>query len=119
MPNVEVAHIDAFSSIPGKGNPAGIVLNGNDYTEEQMLSIANKVGFNETPFVVSSDMADARIRYFTPGHEIDLCGHATMGTVYALKRSGLLPFSDFTIETNAGVLPVQVREENDQILITM
>lgn len=119
MPNVEVAHIDAFSSIPGKGNPAGVVLNGNDYTEEQMLSIANKVGFNETAFVVSSDMADARIRYFTPGHEIDLCGHATMGTVYALKRSGLLPFSDFAIETNAGVLPVQVREENDQLLITM
>lgn len=82
MVKVDVQHIDAFSSIPEKGNPAGVVLNGNDYMEKQMLAIAAAVGFNETAFVVSSDEADFCIRYFTPGHEVNLCGHATMGTVY-------------------------------------
>ncbi|MBB4825564.1 PhzF family phenazine biosynthesis protein [Sporosarcina luteola] len=119
MPKVNVLHIDAFSSIPEKGNPAGVVLDGDNYTEEQMAAIASIVGFNETAFVVSSDVADFRIRYFTPGHEMNLCGHATMGTVFALKRSGLLDQSDFTIETKAGVLPVHMGEKNNQLRITM
>ncbi|MEG0439345.1 MAG: PhzF family phenazine biosynthesis isomerase [Solibacillus sp.] len=105
--------------MPEKGNPAGVVLNGEDYTEKQMLAIAAAVGFNETAFVVPSNVADFRIRYFTPGHENNLCGHATMGTVYALRMNGLLEKSAFTIETNAGILPIQIREENNQILITM
>ncbi|WP_028392620.1 PhzF family phenazine biosynthesis protein [Bacillus cihuensis] len=119
MPKVKIRHIDAFSSIPEKGNPAGVVLNGEDYSEKQMLAIAAAVGFNETAFVVPSDIADFRIRYFTPGHEMNLCGHATMGTVYALRMDGILEKSNFTIETNAGVLPIQIREENNQLLITM
>ncbi|WP_397539043.1 PhzF family phenazine biosynthesis protein [Rummeliibacillus pycnus] len=119
MAKVSIKHIDAFSSIPEKGNPAGVVLNGEDYTEKQMLAIATAVGFNETAFVVPSNVADFRIRYFTPGHEMNLCGHATMGTVYALRMNGLLEKLAFTIETNAGVLPIQIREENNQLLITM
>ncbi|RJS61496.1 PhzF family phenazine biosynthesis isomerase [Bacillus sp. PK3_68] len=119
MLKVNVQHIDAFSSIPGKGNPAGVVLNGDDYTEKQMLAIAAAVGFNETAFVVSSKIADFRIRYFTPGHEVNLCGHATMGTVYALRMNGLLKQSSITIETNAGVLPIYIHEEHDQLLMTM
>jgi len=119
MKKVTVKHIDAFSTIPGKGNPAGVVLNGEDFSEEEMLAIAKAVGFNETSFVVSSEMADIRIRYFTPGHEMNLCGHATMGTVYALRMNGLLKQSNITIETKAGVLPVKVHEENNELRITM
>ncbi|MCJ8008658.1 PhzF family phenazine biosynthesis isomerase [Lederbergia wuyishanensis] len=119
MQKVYVKHIDAFSSIPGKGNPAGVVLDGNHYTEEEMLAIAAAVGFNETSFVVSSEIADFRIRYFTPGHEMNLCGHATMGTVYALRMNGLLKQSNITIETKAGVLPTHIHEENNKLLITM
>ncbi|WP_332646640.1 PhzF family phenazine biosynthesis protein [Lysinibacillus sp. 54212] len=119
MVKVSVKHIDAFSSIPEKGNPAGVVLNGEDYTEEQMLAIAAAVGFNETAFVIPSQVADFRIRYFTPGHEVNLCGHATMGTIYALRMKGLVTKSVLTIETLAGVLPIQVREENNEVLITM
>ena len=119
MVRVSVKHIDAFSSIPEKGNPAGVVLNGEDYTDEQMLAVAAAVGFNETAFVLPSQVADFRIRYFTPGHEVNLCGHATMGTIYALRMEDLLTKSTFTIETLAGVLPIQVREKNNQVLITM
>ena len=119
MPKVRILHIDAFSHIPGKGNPAGVVLNGEDYNESQMQMIAAEVGFNETAFVVSSAITDFRIRYFTPGHEMDLCGHATIGTIFALYREGLLNKTAITIETKAGVLPIQLREENDQLWITM
>ena len=119
MKDVKVLHIDAFSAIPNKGNPAGVVLNGKDYSEEEMQQIAKIIGFNETAFVVPSEIADFRIRYFTPGHEMNLCGHATMGSVYALHQEGLLTKDAFTIETNVGVLPIECITINDQITIKM
>lgn len=101
------------------GNPAGVVLDGENLTEEQMREVAEKVGFNETAFPLKSDKADLRIRFFTPGHEINLCGHATMATIYALKTKGLLgDRTDFTIETKAGVLPIRLNS-NDGLYITM
>jgi PhzF family phenazine biosynthesis protein len=103
------------------GNPAGVVLNGEDLSEEQMREVAEKVGFNETAFPLKSNNADIRIRYFTPGHEINLCGHATMATIYSLKTNGLLgDKTDFTIETKAGILPVSLKSySNDRLYITM
>ena len=118
---VNVYHCDAFSKEPNKGNPAGVVLNGDDLTEKEMQEIAVKVGFNETAFPLQSEVADLRIRYFTPGHETDLCGHATMASIHALKLKGLLPDKDrFTIETKAGVLPIRVDSlSDDDFYITM
>ena len=106
---------------PNKGNPAGVVLNGDELTDEEMQEVALKVGFNETAFPVKSDIADLKVRYFTPGHEMDLCGHATMATVYALKTKGLLgDKTDITIETKAGVLPIKIDSTNEnEIYITM
>ncbi len=121
MKSVKVYHYDAFSVEPHRGNHAGVVLNGDALTDAEMQEIAFKVGFNETAFSMKSDVADLRIRFFTPGHEMNLCGHATMATVYALKSKGLLgDKSKFTIETNAGILPIKVNTSNDhEILITM
>lgn len=119
MTNATVLHIDAFSTTPGKGNPAGVILNGGQWTDKQMQEIARKVGFNETAFVVPTSKADFGIRYFTPGHENDLCGHATMGTIFALYREGKLTKQSFTIDTKAGVLPIETREENGSLVITM
>lgn len=119
MKTIKVYHYDAFSNIPNMGNPAGVVLDGENLTEEQMREVAEKVGFNETAFPLKSDNADLRIRFFTPGHEINLCGHATMATIYALKTKGLLgDKTDFTIETKAGVLPIRLNS-NDGLYITM
>ncbi len=38
------------------GNPAGIVLEADGLTEEEMQIIAEKVGYNETTFVLSSEV---------------------------------------------------------------
>jgi PhzF family phenazine biosynthesis protein len=119
--SIKVYHYDAFSKEPNKGNPAGVVLNGDELTEAEMQEIAFKVGFNETAFPVKSEVADLRIRFFTPGHEMNLCGHATMATVYALKTKGLLgDKTDFTIETRAGILPITIKSTTEsEIFITM
>lgn len=121
MKSIKVYHYDAFSREPNKGNPAGVVLNGDELTESEMQEIALQVGFNETAFPVKSEVADLRIRFFTPGHEMNLCGHATMATVFALKEKGLLQNKTaLTIETNAGILPIKLNTTAEgELLITM
>jgi PhzF family phenazine biosynthesis protein len=119
--NIKVLHYDAFSPYPNKGNPAGVVLVADHLSESDMQSIAHKVDYNETVFVVPSDVADLRLRYFTPGHEINLCGHATMASLFALKTKGLLgEVTSVNIETNVGVLPIQFSfDNNNQLMIKM
>jgi len=94
------------------GNPAGVLLDADGLGEAAMQAIAHAVGFNETAFALPSARADLRLRYFTPGHEVDLCGHATVGTFVALHQRGRLPGAGFprhlTLETAAGLLPVTV-----------
>ncbi|MFS0575754.1 PhzF family phenazine biosynthesis protein [Sporosarcina sp. 179-K 3D1 HS] len=113
MKEIEVYHYDAFSTEPGKGNPAGIILNGDDLSTEEMQHIAKVVGFSECAFPIRSDLADIRIRYFTPGYETPLCGHATMASIAALLDQKILPEKEnYLIETLAGVLPVNVSKED-------
>ena len=121
MKSIKIYHYDAFSNKPNLGNPAGVVLNGDELTDSEMQEIAYKVGFNETAFPVKSDVADLRIRFFTPGHEMNLCGHATMATVFALKDQGLLKDqTELTIETNVGILPLKLNSNpKEELFITM
>lgn len=116
---VTVLHYDAFSAVPGKGNPAGVVLDAEEMTDEEMQESATRMGYNETVFVCRSSKADLRLRYFTPGHEMDLCGHGTVATLAALldERPGQ---SVRTIETRAGLLSVDARrDERGRARITM
>ncbi|KZZ85149.1 PhzF family phenazine biosynthesis isomerase [Bacillus sp. SJS] len=120
MKRIKVLHYDAFSSKPDKGNPAGVILNRDHLKETEMQELARKAGFNETAFPVHSDSADFKIRYFTPGHEMDLCGHGTIAAVYALKENGLLnEEKEMIVETNAGMLPIQLTTTSNELLVTM
>ncbi|WP_153977587.1 PhzF family phenazine biosynthesis isomerase [Paenibacillus xylanilyticus] len=120
MGEVKVYHYDAFSAVPGKGNPAGVVFDADELSEMVMQQIAHQVGFNETVFVLNSKTADVRLRYFTPGHEINLCGHATMASLYGLKTRGLLGNQEsIAIETNVGILPIRFEQVGDTINMEM
>jgi PhzF family phenazine biosynthesis protein len=87
------------------------VLDASDLDDEHMLAVARQVGYNETAFVLPAETADLRIRFFTPGHEVNLCGHATIATLYALASRGLLHKRHVTLETKAGVLPIRIEME--------
>lgn len=120
MKKILVYHYDAFSDRPNKGNPAGIVIGDEYLTDKQMQEVATKVGFNETAFVVKSQKANLGIRYFTPGHEMNLCGHATVATLYCLKSRGMLgDLSSLTIETKAGIIPIDLFQQDKDIRILM
>ena len=116
---IRVLHYDAFTDQPGKGNPAGIVLNAGGLSDEQMLAAAAAVGFNETVFITPSSAADLRLRYFTPGQEMDLCGHATVASVLMLDEQGRVSSDKLLIETRAGILPVSLNRETGRTQIGM
>ena len=116
---IRVLHYDAFTDQPGKGNPAGIVLNAGGLSDEQMLAAAAAVGFNETVFITPSSAADLRLRYFTPGQEMNLCGHATVASVFMLDEQGRVSSDKLLIETRAGNLPVSLNRETGRTQIGM
>lgn len=103
--------INAFAKAEEGGNPAGVVLNADMLSEDDMKKIANILGFSETAFVMESDVADYRVRFFTPSEEVDLCGHATIGTFSTLLRKGYIKPGNYTQETKAGILNVEVMED--------
>jgi PhzF family phenazine biosynthesis protein len=112
----DVFFYDAFTTVPGQGNPAGIVLDARGLDDAALQQIARQVGFNETGFVLPSPSADLRLRFFTPGHEMDLCGHGAIAALRALSDHGRVPVirpCDLTIETRAGLLPVRLWREGD------
>lgn len=86
--------IDAFTDRPFTGNPAGVCLLAGDdwpgegWPEEQwMRHVAAELALSETAFahpLPSGGEADWALRWFTPTTEVDLCGHATLATAYAM-----------------------------------
>lgn len=121
---IQVLHFDAFTSQPGKGNPAGIVLSADGIDSSTMQAIATATGCNDTAFVCASNQADFSIRYFSPRREVDLCGHATIAAAIALHTSGFLDShtlpGKFSLQTGAGVLPIVLESGRDgELLVVM
>ena len=105
---------DAFSNVPNKGNPAGVVFEADNLSEAKMQAIAKVVGFNETAFILKSEVADIKVRFFTPSHEMSFCGHGTIAAIVALKTKGFLQGNKaLNIETKVGILPIKINTNDD------
>lgn len=113
--NLSIYVASAFSKNQQGGNKAGVVLNQNTLTVSQKMSIAKQLGYAETAFVTESDIADFKIEYFTPKEEVDLCGHATIGSFIILMYLNKLKKNHYTIETKSGILAITI--ENDIIFM--
>ena len=85
---IEIQIINAFIDGDGGGNPAGVVLDADEFSAMQKLEIAAKVGLSETAFVSSSKSADFKLDFFTPKRQIAHCGHATIATFSYLQQLG-------------------------------
>lgn len=100
----EILRYAAFSNDPdGGGNPAGVVLDASELTDEDMLRTAAEVGFSETAFLVPEE-GGLRVRYFSPLAEVSFCGHATIASAVAYaERHGE---GRLTYATNVGAVTV-------------
>ncbi|HET6405058.1 MAG TPA: PhzF family phenazine biosynthesis protein [Candidatus Thermoplasmatota archaeon] len=112
MRRLEAYKVDAFTTTPFSGNAAGVVPDAKGLTEREMQLIAREMSLSETAFLLppTAPGADAKLRYFTPTTEIKLCGHATVATFHLLSSLGRLLSPTLKLETNVGVLDVEVRD---------
>jgi len=77
--------VDAFLDKVFGGNPAAVCVMDNWLSDEIMMKITRENNLSETAFAVKEG-EDYRLRWFTPGGEIDLCGHATLATAYVITK---------------------------------
>ena len=70
--------VDAFTDVPFRGNPAAICVLDEAADAAWMQDVAAEMNLSETAFVVPRPDAAFDLRWFTPGAEVDLCGHATL-----------------------------------------
>ena len=77
--------VDAFTDTVFKGNPAAVCIMDSWIEDDLMLSITRENNLSETAFAVKENKK-YRLRWFTPGGEIDLCGHATLATAFVITN---------------------------------
>lgn len=109
---VNVYKLNSFAKTKEGGNAAGVVLDADSLSEKEMRKIAAILGFSETAFVLQSNVADFKVRFFTPKEEVDLCGHATIATFYTMASLGILKPGSYKQETKAGILGIEINEDN-------
>ena len=75
--------VDAFTNQPFSGNPAAVCVMDNWPSKESMMKLAMENNLSETAFIVKEEEG-YRLRWFTPGTEVELCGHATLASSFAI-----------------------------------
>lgn len=113
--------VDAFTENLFGGNPAGVVIlpEGEDFpSDEIMTKTAAELRYSETAFIKRLNDKEFNIRYFTPAAEVELCGHATIGSFKALLAGGYIEDNQTYINhTLSGTLNIDIK--NGFVLMDM
>lgn len=98
--------VDAFTSEPFSGNPAAVCVMEEWPSDEAMMKLAMENNLSETAFIVKEDTG-YHLRWFTPGTEVELCGHATLASSFVILNY-YEPNSDLVqFNTLSGALSVR------------
>lgn len=107
--------VDAFTDRPFSGNPAAVVLLSEWPDDLWLQNVAMEMNLSETAFVVPTQ-SGFDLRWFTPTVEVDLCGHATLASAFAIIHAGLLEAkSDMDFATRSGVLSAVAHGDRIQL----
>lgn len=110
MPTQAFTQVDAFATRPFRGNPAAVCVLPGPRDPEWMQLVAREMNLAETAFLVERpDGYD--LRWFTPGIEVDLCGHATLAGAHVLwEEQRLAPGDTARFHTRSGLLTASRRD---------
>ncbi|MEF9934994.1 MAG: PhzF family phenazine biosynthesis protein [Clostridium sp.] len=97
--------VDTFTNELFKGNPAAICIIDSWISDHLMINITRENNLSETAFAVKEGNT-YNLRWFTPGGEIDLCGHATLGCAYVIMNYIDTSIKTVTFNTISGYLTV-------------
>jgi len=100
--------VDAFAAAPFRGNPACVVEAFDQWpSDDWMQALAKENNQAETAFLLrTDDPARFGLRWFTPGMEVDLCGHATLASAHVLLAETGLEVEAVTFDSRSGPLIV-------------
>lgn len=101
-----IYQVDAFASRPYTGNPAAVMPLERFPDDAAMLAIAAENNLSETAFLVTEG-GDYRLRWFTPGLEVPLCGHGTLATAAVVMERLEPSRTQVVFHTKSGPLTVK------------
>lgn len=119
MRSYRYLHFDVFTDHLFGGNQLAVFLDARGLAVETMQAIAKEMNFSETTFVLPPEASgtDARLRIFTPGEELPTAGHPTIGSTFALARTGVIDRGrqQFVFGCNIGPVPVTMTWDGDDL----
>lgn len=105
-------HYDVFTDRPFEGNQLAVFPDAGGLAADDMQRIAREMNFSESTFIFPSETAgtDVRMRIFTPGEELPMAGHPTVGSTFALAAEGVIQTgrAAFMFGLNIGPTPVSL-----------
>lgn len=109
--------VDVFTSMPYRGNPLAVVLDGSRLSDDEMQRFAAWTNLSETTFLLppNDDAADYRVRIFTPGGELPFAGHPTLGSCHAWLEQGGKPRGGEFIVQECKVGLVKLRRDGSRL----
>lgn len=102
--------VDAFTDRVFSGNPAAVCLLEEAISDELMKNIAMENNLSETAYILKEGNT-FNLRWFTPGGEIDLCGHATLASAFVLFEKEGYTGQSITFSTLSGDLTVEKKKD--------
>jgi trans-2,3-dihydro-3-hydroxyanthranilate isomerase len=105
-------HLDVFTAEKFGGNQLAVFLDARGLTAETMQAMTKEMNFSESTFILPAERSDTdiRMRIFTPGREMPMAGHPTVGSAFALALAGVIPPGRrrWTFGLNIGPTPVDI-----------
>jgi trans-2,3-dihydro-3-hydroxyanthranilate isomerase len=98
---------DVFTDTPLAGNPLAVFKDAREIPEDHLQALARELNLSETVFAYPPNAGGhARIRIFTPGHELPFAGHPVLGTAFVFAASQ--DDDEIRLETGRGVIPIRI-----------
>jgi trans-2,3-dihydro-3-hydroxyanthranilate isomerase len=119
MRTLRYLHYDVFTDRAFEGNQLAVFPEPAGLTTEQMQTITREMNFSECTFIFPPETpgTGVRMRIFTPGEELPMAGHPTIGSTFALAKESVIAQGqrDFVFGLGVGPTPVSIDWENDDI----
>jgi trans-2,3-dihydro-3-hydroxyanthranilate isomerase len=112
-------HYDVFTDRKFEGNQLAVFHDARGLSKEQMQAITREMNFSECTFILPAESAgtDVRMRIFTPGTELPMAGHPTIGSTFALAELGVIKpgRESFVFGLGVGPTKVELTWEGDRL----
>ena len=115
---VRYLHLDVFTDRSFEGNQLAVFPEPGGLDTAMMQRVTREMNFSECTFIFPPERGgDIKMRIFTPGEELPMAGHPTIGTTFALAAEGVIARgrTDIVFELGVGPTPVSLEWKGDAL----